>query len=1739
MKREFKGIQRKGLPGGPHEQFTYVTGVFMQDMYHVPEAQNELEKYQTKGEFNFNDLIRKYQKSGWESLTKDEQDLYRDNYDNLYYDEKQKSWRSDKPVVEVTADATGRYKELKDYKNWLTDWYSSDIAKDMMTEGYKKEYEGTDFEGSVDPRQLAQENLQERIKNITGNKKLKHVDPNLDKRVYGYVRSQSENTFKPIREESRNISDIQKNINFLDRAYFDAYIKTYDYDIFDNVRELLKPEFGFRHKPISNKLRSLFYKNALKKAYQDQLEVATQRNKEWDETFNNSNLPSDYDSTDYPKKEDIVKQTIKLDDLNDEFKTIYYRPDTKEYAIPHELGHLSTGSLNLIPNQDIRLIQEEVPYMSIAAKRNELLQRFGPRDLFGNPIKKENVGKPTESQHGFFRSLPYAYNDNPTEVQTRLNVARYQAKDKIGWDPLKRKATMEDVMKLKEIDELQIQDLFTDYSPEHILKMLNSIVMEDTGNDMYYGQNGLEKYQFKGQVLPDIPKPPSENTSVQPIITMSAAERRAMEARAKSSSIIPRAVQYKFGIADPIESSQGFLTSKDTTIDLTNRPMDFARVNEFGDGRTIIGGDFIESNNNAVRKASDWLNAPEGDTYSDQNLQTKDVESFYGIEDNKFKVGKAEDFKSETLIVPRRYGAKNISKAVLNEEGGLRILDNDGNPIYQNVGLQGKFILYSPTSKKSEFNFIESGASGVDKVNTFTKNNPDAQIIVLDNGRYAFYGDNPAGLTEQNFLDYYSQDLNREGYPGYNLIVKQDGGDLPEYQYQGGYFDSTNTFIPTYALPEITVTPETVKKFNLAEKQKRKDEYRTNYQAILDEYNAEDLSGSSGFKKIKKAIKNDLIKAGYTEEEAIEKRNAIIKDMLLNESFKNKNLIYNSRKDEFYKDLTDQELGFVLNYYDPDKMEEQLKDFEATEILGGDFVSHDGSALSRPASFYRDLNWQKDYEELMSIENGYNPKRKSYNYNAKNRFFNIIPTEKENVYRIGSGNHSKFNVKDQHYWAVENGKIKAGTIDKFNENTIVTPISVQGSKILTKDNVYNFEEHDVFRERPAPDEKPNPWLSKHIFYSPTTGKSAFISGQKNANKFVEENTDAIPIPLDHGRWGIRFEAEDGDVMYGADYKDYVSGHGLTSYRGDLDKGVGDISDTTDHQKRIFGYEGYNVYIKPPKPEYPELEDPKKASSYKKVGGEQEIIVSKDGQYAHPGKITRIPGNNITMKGVPYPVFAIPNVGMPTMMQSGQDYYFPDADYVDEIPMMQDGNGEYNFQIPGLRNRMQYDDQGNKLYGYKSFMPKNAFGFVTPTEIDPLSKTPRGLFGAASYRFPKTNISAEGRVFQSLSQLSNKGQYDPSITDVELLAKYSPKPGLSVQAGPKLTTVGLPQGQTIFDPGYLLETTQSFPKLNLEGTLGLRHSFNRGPGVKGGLKYMPRSGNTFLTGEIEFDPSVFQGKQTPRVQVSATQKLGVRNEERPRSFEEMKEGGALPKYQISGPENIDQIQSDNTRTQRQKIINPVYTLPEVTVYPNMDAFGRRLPTISEAEPFDYSRYLSHPHEFLPRNLAENPIIDLTNEVFNPFNWTYDIDKGVNNLVDGNYKQGALQIVDGIPIGGNPYKIFKGGYKGAKNVLRNILKQLGIEQVESEFTEEEEKIDVLPFLDVSKVKASDVKKDGGAIAKKQLNSDLLKTYKNYINGVDESAEAVRAYDKLNRIFYKESKLNNMSAPNYIMTHIIPNA
>lgn len=76
---------------------------------------------------------------------------------------------------------------------------------------------------------------------------------------------------------------------------------------------------------------------------------------------------------------------------------------------------------------------------------------------------------------------------------------------------------------------------------------------------------------------------------------------------------------------------------------------------------------------------------------------------------------------------------------------------------------------------------------------------------------------------------------------------------------------------------------------------------------------------------------------------------------------------------------------------------------------------------------------------------------------------------------------------------------------------------------------------------------------------------------------------------------------------------------------------------------------------------------KKSHPYK-----NDMIVDPMGQWKHPGENTRIPGNNITMKGVNYPVLGVGSNGQEQMMYPGQDYQFPGASYVDEYPQMRRG-----------------------------------------------------------------------------------------------------------------------------------------------------------------------------------------------------------------------------------------------------------------------------------------------------------------------------------------------------------------------------------------------------------------------------------------------------------------------------------
>ena len=66
------------------------------------------------------------------------------------------------------------------------------------------------------------------------------------------------------------------------------------------------------------------------------------------------------------------------------------------------------------------------------------------------------------------------------------------------------------------------------------------------------------------------------------------------------------------------------------------------------------------------------------------------------------------------------------------------------------------------------------------------------------------------------------------------------------------------------------------------------------------------------------------------------------------------------------------------------------------------------------------------------------------------------------------------------------------------------------------------------------------------------------------------------------------------------------------------------------------------------------------------------VVDPMGQWTHPGEVTRIPGSDITMQGVNYPVLGVGSNGKKQMMYPGKYYSFGGAEHVDEYPMMQGG-----------------------------------------------------------------------------------------------------------------------------------------------------------------------------------------------------------------------------------------------------------------------------------------------------------------------------------------------------------------------------------------------------------------------------------------------------------------------------------
>lgn len=89
----------------------------------------------------------------------------------------------------------------------------------------------------------------------------------------------------------------------------------------------------------------------------------------------------------------------------------------------------------------------------------------------------------------------------------------------------------------------------------------------------------------------------------------------------------------------------------------------------------------------------------------------------------------------------------------------------------------------------------------------------------------------------------------------------------------------------------------------------------------------------------------------------------------------------------------------------------------------------------------------------------------------------------------------------------------------------------------------------------------------------------------------------------------------------------------------------------------------------------------------------EVIKDDMGQWAHPGEITEIGSNQITMQGVPYPVLGVSDEGDVQMMYPEEDYEFI-GNTVTEYPMAQNGAKTTYPWSPGNKDKNRGDHLAN-------------------------------------------------------------------------------------------------------------------------------------------------------------------------------------------------------------------------------------------------------------------------------------------------------------------------------------------------------------------------------------------------------------------------------------------------------------
>ena len=158
---------------------------------------------------------------------------------------------------------------------------------------------------------------------------------------------------------------------------------------------------------------------------------------------------------------------------------------------------------------------------------------------------------------------------------------------------------------------------------------------------------------------------------------------------------------------------------------------------------------------------------------------------------------------------------------------------------------------------------------------------------------------------------------------------------------------------------------------------------------------------------------------------------------------------------------------------------------------------------------------------------------------------------------------------------------------------------------------------------------------------------------------------------------------------------------------------------------------------------------------------------------------RIPSNIITMKNVPHPVIGTGSDGSQQLMMPEQEYFFPNAEYVDEQPLAQ--RGAIITNNPNDPRLKAYNDS-LKTYQLADAVQRDYFNGKSGTPI-PFSKKPQfssanafieGAYGDYTIN-TGTNVGAELNRLAKRSKIKPYGQYVSPKGLGDQLPAYYKKP----------------------------------------------------------------------------------------------------------------------------------------------------------------------------------------------------------------------------------------------------------------------------------------------------------------------------------------------------------------------------